>query len=211
MALTLTKVYDFANDPDVGIDGSDYRKLAGESNDILNGYINTALQGLGGAEAKYTARGTLDTDADGDILIDASATFSAIDDYELAKINPTSAGVSYQVEEMFDFVTITGDITTASLVLGETLTEGTSGATMKLYYASSLDVGTDVTVVGRILSGTANGDKVWSGAAGEITATAVPATETRWMGGRVFTTSTGASYDSQSGVAFKATVTGTPV
>lgn len=208
MTLTLVKVYDPA-DADVGIDGSDYRKLAGEANDILNGYINTALQGIGG-EAKYSGRGNLTTDADGDVFIDMTATFSAIDEYSLDKINPAAAGVAISIEEMYDFLTITGDITTASLVEGETLTEGTSGATAKLYYCDDYDVGTGATAILRLLSGTADGDKVWSGAAGEITATAVPASVDGYIGGRVFTASTGASLDSTA-IDIKAVVHGTPV
>jgi len=214
MALSLTKLFDYAADVSMAnLRSKTTRELADTGlglNDVWGQRIESDLATLNSGEATYNGRGTLTTDVDGDLFHDATGNFSAITDYDLKIINALDADVAKTLDEFYDFVTITGDITTASLVALETLTEGTSGATAKLFLADNLTVGTGRTVVMRVLTGTANGNKVWSGASGEITATAIPAAESRYIGGRVFIASTGLILASTA-ISVSARVVGTAV
>lgn len=207
--MAITKLYDFASDPDVLLDGQAVRSRAGQFNDIYDELINAALRKLLGAKAIYfDLVGSEDTDADGDILIDLSTQFSAISDWELDVLDDD---VAYTIAPYrTTLVNLVGDITVADLVIGETITGGTSSATLKIL-SGTVTVGVGRTLLCRVLTGTPTpGGEVFTGAAGTLTTAATEVAVTNQIVARLFIASTGASHDTQSGVGVSWRATGTP-
>ena len=186
-----------------GLKGQDFMRRTGPKMDKLSDDLSAAL--LNDVEEHEDQAATVDTDAGGDFFLYLGAVVTALT--KLAKITPLDFStplviVPFKNSNIF---VLTGDVAGFDLTRFETLTGGTSAATLKLLFGADLTIGTARVVVARLLTGTPTpGGETYTGGSsgGTIITTGGLSTDNRnpGVGGRASVASTGSAHGSQTSV-----------